>query len=76
MIYQSAEAIIEHLEKEEKLWHETEIKISFGHASVNEETKKIYICPSLEKYLEIIPIPTLKTRFYDWFRSVLRILKE
>ena len=43
IIYQSAEDAVRQLEAEEKLWHETEIKIGFGQASVNDETKKIYI---------------------------------
>ncbi len=45
LVYQSSESAIRSLEKENKLWHQTEIKITFGDQSVNEQTKKIYICP-------------------------------
>ena len=44
-IYQSAEDAVRLLEKEGKLWHETEIKIGTDTRSVNEQTKRIYICP-------------------------------
>lgn len=66
VIYQSADAVIKHLEKEEKLWHETEIKISFGHASVNEETKKIYICPFTGKVFGDNTHPNPQDAIYDW----------
>src|ERR1700722_10853866 len=45
IIYQSANDAVKHLEKEGKLWRETEIKIGYGQPNVNEETKRIYICP-------------------------------
>ena len=40
-----ADQAIDALEKENKLWNETEIKITYSKEAVNEETKKIYICP-------------------------------
>src|SRR5437868_1685609 len=45
IIYQSSDEAVKQLENTGGLWHETEIKIGYSHASVNEETKKIYICP-------------------------------
>lgn len=65
-IYQSPEELIKLLEKEGKLWHETEIKISFGHASVNEETKKIYICPFTGKVFGDNTHPNPQDAIYDW----------
>lgn len=66
IIYQSAEETVRHLEKEDKLWHETEIKIGFGHASVNEETKKIYICPFTGKVFGDNTHPNPQDAIYDW----------
>ena len=66
MIFQSAQELIRLLEKEDKLWHETEIKISFGHASVNEETKKIYICPFTGKVFGDNTHPNPQDAIYDW----------
>ncbi|MFI5344102.1 MAG: DUF2709 domain-containing protein [Chlamydiales bacterium] len=65
-IYQSAEELIKSLETEDKLWHETEIKISFGHASVNDETKKIYICPFTGKVFGDNTHPNPQDAIYDW----------
>lgn len=66
MIYQSSEEVTRHLEKAGKLWHETEIKIHFGHASVNEETKKIYICPFSGKVFGDNTHPNPQDAIYDW----------
>jgi len=66
IIYQSAEDAVRYLEKEDKLWHETEIKIGFGHASVNEETKKIYICPFTGKVFGDNTHPNPQDAIYDW----------
>jgi hypothetical protein len=65
-IYQSSEDVIRHLEKEGQLWHETEIKIGFGQASVNEETKKIYICPFTGKVYGDNTHPNPQDAIYDW----------
>lgn len=66
MIYQSAEDLIQQLEKEGKLWHETEIKINFSHSSVNSETKKIYICPFTGKVFGDNTHPNPQDAIYDW----------
>lgn len=65
-IYQSIDEVVHHLEKENKLWHETEIKISFGHQDVNEETKKIYICPFTGKVFGDNTHPNPQDAIYDW----------
>ncbi len=66
MIYQSPEDLIKLLEKEGKLWHETEIKIGFGNLSVNEQTRKIYICPFTGKVFGDNTHPNPQDAIYDW----------
>jgi hypothetical protein len=65
-IYQSAEDAVRYLEKEGKLWRETEIKIGFGPPTVNEETKKIYICPFTGKVFGDNTHPHPQDAIYDW----------
>ncbi len=65
-IYQSAEEVIKTLETEEKLWHEAEIKIGFSNQSVNEQTKKIYICPFTGKVFGDNTHPNPQDAIYDW----------
>ena len=65
-IYQSADDAVRQLENEKKLWNETEIKIQFGHASVNEETKKVYICPFTGKVFGDNTHPNPQDAIYDW----------
>jgi hypothetical protein len=66
IIYQSAEEAVAALEKEGKLWHETEIKISFGEDSVNEQTTKIYICPFTGKVFGDNTHPNPQDAIYNW----------
>jgi hypothetical protein len=65
-IYQSLDNLLEKLEKEGKLYRETEIKIQFGQLSVNEETKKIYICPFTGKVFGDNTHPNPQDAIYDW----------
>jgi hypothetical protein len=65
-IYQSETALIEHLESQGKLWRETEITIQFGQQSVNERTKKIYICPFTGKVFGDNTHPNPQDAIYDW----------
>lgn len=65
-IYQSAEDAVRLLEGEGKIWHETEIKIGFSHQSVNELTKKIYICPFTGKVFGDNTHPNPQDAIYDW----------
>jgi hypothetical protein len=66
MIFQSQEALIHQLEKEGKLWRETEIKIQMGQPTVNEQTKKIYICPFTGKVFGDNTHPNPQDAIYDW----------
>lgn len=66
MIYQSADEVVRHLEKANNLWHETEIKIGFSHLSVNDLTKKIYICPFTGKVFGDNTHPNPQDAIYDW----------
>lgn len=66
IIYQSGEEAIQTLEKENKLWHEAEIKVSLGQTSVNDQTKKIYICPFTGKVFGDNTHPNPQDAIYDW----------
>jgi hypothetical protein len=66
IIFQNEDDAVASLEKEGKLWHETEIKISFGEDSVNEQTKKIYICPFTGKVFGDNTHPNPQDAIYDW----------
>lgn len=66
MIYQGQEELIKKLESQGKLWRETEIKIQFGQQSVNEQTKKIYICPFTGKVFGDNTHPNPQDAIYDW----------
>src|SRR5271170_3281957 len=65
-IYQSTEDLISRLEAQGKLWRETEIVIQFGQQSVNEHTKKIYICPFTGKVFADNTHPNPQDAIYDW----------
>lgn len=66
IIYQSAEDAVKALEKDEKIWHEAEIKIGFSSQSVNEQTIKIYICPFTGKVFGDNTHPNPQDAIYDW----------
>lgn len=68
-IYQSLDNLISILESQHKIWRETEIKIQFGQQSVNEETKKIYICPFTGKVFGDNTHPNPQDAIYDWVSS-------
>ena len=65
IIYQSADDAVRLVEKEGKLWHETEIKIGFGN-QINDQTKKIYICPFTGKVFGDNTHPNPQDAIYDW----------
>ncbi len=65
-IYQSLDSLLEQLEKNDKLFRETEIKIQFGQPSVNDKTKKIYICPFTGKVYGDNTCPDPQDAIYDW----------
>jgi hypothetical protein len=66
IIYQSTEDAVKALEKENKIWHEAEIKISLGQSSVNDQTAKIYICPFTGKVFGDNTHPNPQDAIYDW----------
>lgn len=66
IIYQSADDAVKALEKDNKLWHEAEIKITFSLQAVNAETKKIYICPFTGKVFGDNTHPNPQDAIYDW----------
>ncbi len=65
-IYQSLTKLVEKLEEEGKIWRETEIKIQVGQPSVNENTKKIYICPFTGKVFGDNTHPNPQDAIYEW----------
>ncbi|MEI8126173.1 MAG: DUF2709 domain-containing protein, partial [Parachlamydiaceae bacterium] len=65
MIFQSADDAVQHLEKEGKLWREAEIKIAFT-TQINDQTKKIYICPFTGKVFGDNTHPNPQDAIYDW----------
>lgn len=65
-IYQSANDAIRLMEQQGKLWHETEIKFGTDTRAVNEETKKIYICPFTGKVFGDNTHPNPQDAIYDW----------
>lgn len=66
IIYKSADTAIKQLEAEGKVWRETEIKIGYGPPAVNEQTKKIYICPFTGKVFADNTHPNPQDAIYDW----------
>lgn len=65
-IYKSTDDLVRILEAEQKLWRETEIKIQIGKSSVNENSKKIYICPYSGKVFADNTHPNPQDAIYDW----------
>ncbi len=66
IIYQSAEDAVKYVEKQQQLWHETEIKIGYSNLSVNDQTRKIYICPFTGKVFGDNTHPNPQDAIYDW----------
>ena len=65
-IFSTPDEVTDRLGAENKLWRETEIKIQFGQPSVNEETKRIYICPFTGKVFGNNTHPNPQDAIYDW----------
>lgn len=65
-IYRGQDALIKMLEAQGKLWRETEIKIQFGQQMVNEQTRKVYICPFTGKVFGDNTHPNPQDAIYDW----------
>ncbi len=66
LVYKGADDAIALLEREDKLWRETEIKIGYVKSSVDENTTKIYICPFTGKVFGNNTHPNPQDAIYDW----------
>lgn len=66
LIFRSVDDLVAALEKEDRLWKETEIKIGFSKEAVNERTQKIYICPFTGKVFGDNTHPNPQDAIYDW----------
>ncbi len=66
LIFQSKDDAVAKLQEENKLWHKTEIKIGYGKPGINEQTKKIYICPFTGKVFGNNTHPNPQDAIYDW----------
>lgn len=65
-IYKSLEEAVKFLEEQGELWKETEIKIGSDKRAVNEQTKKIYICPFTGKVFGDNTHPNPQDAIYEW----------
>ncbi|WP_108623989.1 DUF2709 domain-containing protein [Candidatus Similichlamydia epinepheli] len=65
-IYKSIESAIELLQKEGKVWREPEVKITYEKGKVNENTKKVYICPYSGKVFGDNTHPNPQDAIYEW----------
>jgi hypothetical protein len=66
LVFKSAEDATRTLEEQGKLWRETEIKIGYETAEVNDQTTKIYICPFTGKVFGNNTHPNPQDAIYDW----------
>ncbi len=66
MIFRSLEEALEILEGEGKLWRETRLLVGRRDSVVNEETKKVYICPFSGKVFADNTHPNPQDAIYDW----------
>lgn len=66
MIFRSLKEAETILEKEGRLWRETKIQIGQEIAIVNEQTKKVYICPFSGKVFGDNTHPNPQDAIYDW----------
>ena len=66
IVYQSVNDALAILEKEGKLWRETEIKIGYVSSIVDDLTTKIYICPFTGKVFGDNTCPNPQDAIYEW----------
>jgi hypothetical protein len=66
VVFQSTSDAERILEQEGKLWRETEIKIGYTTSAVDDQTKKIYICPFTGKVFGDNTHPNPQDAIYDW----------
>lgn len=65
-IYQSTDDTIRILEEKGELAHQTEIKIGTDTRAVNEQTRRIYICPFSGKVFGDNTHPNPQDAIYEW----------
>jgi len=65
-VYRNADESIRLLEEQGQLWRETEIRIGYEQADVDEQTTKIYICPFSGKVFGNNTHPNPQDAIYDW----------
>lgn len=66
LIYKSTQDAVNFLGEAGELWRQTEIQIRFGQQGVNEETRKIYICPFTGKVFGDNTHHNPQDAIYDW----------
>ena len=66
LIFKSLEDAMSILEKDSRIWRETRIIIGQESVSVDEQTKKIYICPFSGKVFADNTHPNPQDAIYDW----------
>lgn len=66
MIFRDLDQAMDLLEKEGRIWRETQVRIGQEQANVNEQTKKIYICPFSGKVFADNTHPNPQDAIYDW----------
>ncbi|WP_100934482.1 DUF2709 domain-containing protein [Candidatus Chlamydia corallus] len=69
IIFKTPEDAVRILEKDKKIWRETEIQISSEKPQVNENTKRIYICPFTGKVFADNVYANPQDAIYDWLSS-------
>lgn len=66
LIFKSQSEALSVLEKDGRIWRETRIQIGQESAVVNEQTRKIYICPFSGKVFADNTHPNPQDAIYDW----------
>ncbi len=66
MIFRNLDEAMEVLEREGRIWRETQVRIGQEQALVNDQTKKIYICPFSGKVFADNTHPNPQDAIYDW----------
>ncbi|AAD18797.1 hypothetical protein CpB0684 [Chlamydia pneumoniae TW-183] len=69
IIFKTPEDAVRILEQDKKIWRETEIQISSEKPQVNENTKRIYICPFTGKVFADNVYANPQDAIYDWLSS-------
>ncbi len=65
-IYRDVDTIVQRMLKAGRLWRETSIKVGRYKEDVNEDTRRIYICPFTGKVFGDNTHPNPQDAIYDW----------